>query len=251
MSVPPKLNIQIGNELEIIYPTQNNGDFTAVPTDNYNVFMRVHGFNKNLHNLSPNISINDSQKLSSLSISELESPESVVCPDDTYPSKIIKNLYLGSEVHAYDGKILLDLNIGYVLNVARHDTENTKLESDIFFGHSKTNFKNDKYTEKQLKKLKNIEHKDYFWDHNQSNIINEFSSCFEFIDNAVSNNIPILVHCQLGVSRSATLIIAYIMHQKRISFNSAYSFVKLKSPKTSPNLSLIMQLLEYEKYTIS
>ena len=37
--------------------------------------------------------------------------------------------------------------------------------------------------------------------------------CFDFLDKAWENKANILVHCQAGISRSAAVIIAYLMYR--------------------------------------
>lgn len=39
-----------------------------------------------------------------------------------------------------------------------------------------------------------------------------------------------MVHCMAGVSRSVTLVIAYIMQKSEASFSSAFNYVKSKRP---------------------
>lgn len=56
-----------------------------------------------------------------------------------------------------------------------------------------------------------------------------------------------LVHCHAGVSRSATVCIAYIMKNLDHDLRSAYDFVKARRPCVSPNLHFMGQLLEFEK----
>jgi len=45
----------------------------------------------------------------------------------------------------------------------------------------------------------------------------------------------VFVHCQMGVSRSATVVIAYLMHVHNQSFEEAFQFLKSKRPCVNPN----------------
>lgn len=55
-----------------------------------------------------------------------------------------------------------------------------------------------------------------------------------------------LVHCVAGVSRSATLCIAYLMKHERMSLRQAYRFVKTARPIVRPNWGFWRQLINYE-----
>lgn len=83
------------------------------------------------------------------------------------------------------------------------------------------------------------------WDHN-SEILDDLYPLCELIDSRVSQEKKVLIHCQLGVSRSASLVIAYGLYKNRdMDFNSIYGIVKERSRWVGPNMSLIYQLTDF------
>ena len=75
------------------------------------------------------------------------------------------------------------------------------------------------------------------------NIIKYFKECIEFID----NNGKIFVHCECGVSRSATIVIAYLMWKTHSTFDAAYRFVKKTRPEIEPNNGFLRQLKKFQQ----
>jgi len=61
----------------------------------------------------------------------------------------------------------------------------------------------------------------------------------------------VFVHCHAGISRSATICIAYIMKTMQWDLSRAYEFVKQRRPCISPNLHFMGQLLEFQKRLLS
>ncbi|RUS32771.1 hypothetical protein BC938DRAFT_474339 [Jimgerdemannia flammicorona] len=95
--------------------------------------------------------------------------------------------------------------------------------------------------------LARIHYKKLPWTHNQENLMTDFARAFAFIDEARDAGRSVLVHCQCGVSRSASLVIAYVMRARRMTLDQAYAFVKERSPWISPNMGLVYQLKDFEK----
>lgn len=72
-----------------------------------------------------------------------------------------------------------------------------------------------------------------------------FDRCFDFMDkNRKFTNV--LVHCWAGVSRSATIVITYLMKKYDFSFDEAHSFVKKKRKQIYPNPGFVRQMRSFD-----
>lgn len=60
----------------------------------------------------------------------------------------------------------------------------------------------------------------------------------------------VLVHCHAGVSRSATIVIAYLIKEMHMSLYSAYDFVNQRRP-VKPNPHFMKQLMRFEEEILS
>jgi len=79
----------------------------------------------------------------------------------------------------------------------------------------------------------------------ETEIISEyFEETYNFIENA---NGKVFVHCLGGVSRSPTIVIAFLMKKEKKRFEEIKKFVKSKRIHMSPNDGFLAQLKEYEK----
>jgi hypothetical protein len=82
------------------------------------------------------------------------------------------------------------------------------------------------------------------------NIIDEsFSNIaqyFETTNKFITESRICLVHCSAGVSRSTTIIIAYLMAVKKMSLRNAFILVKTARYIIMPNYGFLKQLCEYE-----
>jgi len=86
------------------------------------------------------------------------------------------------------------------------------------------------------------------WDHNQKNTQEKISEAFNIIESTrLEDQHSILISCQQGVSRSATLVIAYVMKTKQWGLMKSYNFVKEKCPWIAPNITLMNELAEFEQ----
>ncbi|KAL8667183.1 MAG: hypothetical protein Q9202_000755 [Teloschistes flavicans] len=83
------------------------------------------------------------------------------------------------------------------------------------------------------------------WDHN-TNLVDDLLALCELIDQRVKDGKRVLVHCQCGVSRSASLVVAYGLYKNpELSVQEAYDAVKNRSKWIGPNMNLIYQLNEF------
>ncbi|NXL91803.1 SSH1 phosphatase, partial [Alectura lathami] len=136
------------------------------------------------------------------------------------PSLIFDHLYLGSEWNASNLEELQGSGIDYILNVTR--------EIDNFFPG--------------LFAYHNIR----VYDEETTDLLAHWNEAYHFINKAKKNHSKCLVHCKMGVSRSASTVIAYAMKEFGWSLEKAYNYVKQKRSIARPNAGFMRQLLEYE-----
>ncbi|KAL6824820.1 hypothetical protein V8C40DRAFT_287391 [Trichoderma camerunense] len=150
--------------------------------------------------------------------------------DGSLPSRILDYLYLGNLVHANNPDLLAQLNIHQILSI----------------GESAS------WSEEDLQKWgsENICFVEGIQDNGIDPLTKEFGRCLEFIDRGVQKGTATLVHCRVGVSRSATICIAEVMRALNLSFPRAYCFVRARRLNViiQPHLLFAYELLRWEEF---
>ena len=85
-------------------------------------------------------------------------------------------------------------------------------------------------------------------DDQDERISEHFFTVYNIISKALSENKNVIVHCAAGMSRSPSLVIAYLMIENRWCYEEAYNYVKSRRPIVEPNIGFVKQLkaLEYK-----
>nr|XP_033800698.1 dual specificity protein phosphatase 19 [Geotrypetes seraphini]XP_033800700.1 dual specificity protein phosphatase 19 [Geotrypetes seraphini]XP_033800701.1 dual specificity protein phosphatase 19 [Geotrypetes seraphini]XP_033800702.1 dual specificity protein phosphatase 19 [Geotrypetes seraphini]XP_033800703.1 dual specificity protein phosphatase 19 [Geotrypetes seraphini]XP_033800704.1 dual specificity protein phosphatase 19 [Geotrypetes seraphini]XP_033800705.1 dual specificity protein p len=81
----------------------------------------------------------------------------------------------------------------------------------------------------------------------ETDITSYFPECFAFIEQAKVQDGVVLVHCNAGVSRAASVVIGFLMHTEEFSFAEAFSLVKNARPAICPNPGFMEQLCKYQQ----
>lgn len=88
----------------------------------------------------------------------------------------------------------------------------------------------------------------YVTDIESESIDTYFEEVYKFIHEAMnSENARVLVHCAFGVSRSATLVIMYLMKNFQISYEEAFEYTKQCREIVDPNEGFKNQLIKFEE----
>jgi predicted protein tyrosine phosphatase len=67
-------------------------------------------------------------------------------------------------------------------------------------------------------------------------------STYDFIHESPG---PVYVHCQMGISRSPSVVIAYVGRRFNLTFDEAYEVVERQRPCIMPNHGFKLQVKEY------
>ena len=84
-------------------------------------------------------------------------------------------------------------------------------------------------------------------DSTTSSISKTTDAAVEIIDSAVEGGKKILIHCSAAVSRSPTIVAAYLMARHKMTLKEALGRLVLARPTVSPNAGFLRQLQELEK----
>ena len=136
--------------------------------------------------------------------------------------EIIDGLWLGNIAAAEDVIDLKKKGIKKILTVMNQDGPNYKSEDGFIH-----------------KKIAII-------DLSNQNIIKYFGECLNFI----KGEEKVLVHCMAGASRSATIVVAYLMWKEKMKYKDAMDFVKQKRFIIYPNFGFRDQLKKFEEELI-
>ena len=80
-----------------------------------------------------------------------------------------------------------------------------------------------------------------------ANISVIFPRCCEFINAARKAGGGILVHCNAGISRSSTIVAAYLMQELGVGLDDALAMIRAARPVIKPNDGFMVQLRQYEE----
>nr|XP_054766419.1 dual specificity protein phosphatase 1-like [Lytechinus pictus] len=135
------------------------------------------------------------------------------------PVRLLPHLYLGSNFHASRLSVLEEHGITAVLNVSRLPN------------YFPTGFR---YMQIPVD------------DNTDADLLPWFEEANNFIDSVERCEGRVLVHCHAGISRSATICLAYLMKVRQIRLEEAFEFVRSERTVISPNLAFMLQLLRFE-----
>ncbi|XP_046558461.1 dual specificity protein phosphatase 1-B-like [Haliotis rubra] len=143
-----------------------------------------------------------------------------VTPNNSGPVEILPHLYLGDARHAADHDLLTRLSFTAILNVS------TSCEN-----HFESDFR---YMKIPVQ------------DNSSADLLSWFHKAIDFIDSVRTSGGKVLVHCHAGISRSATICLAYLMSTNNLALEHAYEHVRQRRSVIDPNLNFMRQLKDFE-----
>lgn len=174
--------------------------------------------------------LQESPATQSTDLSEIGDPHWFHNMDGSFPSRVLPYLYLGNLNHANNPELLWELGIKRVLSIGEPvnwtDTDRANWGPD------------------------NLMYIDNVQDNGIDPLCQEYGRCLEFIEQGKRHGTATLVHCRVGVSRSASICIAEVMASKNLSFPRAYCFVRARRLNViiQPHLRFVYELLQWEEH---
>ena len=84
-------------------------------------------------------------------------------------------------------------------------------------------------------------------DETNSNLFEHFTKTTEFLQKAIQSGTGnCFVFCQMGISRSSSVVLAYLIADKKLTLKSAFDLLKSCRPIIRPNFGFLKQLKQWE-----
>ncbi|ODV91529.1 hypothetical protein CANCADRAFT_94 [Tortispora caseinolytica NRRL Y-17796] len=159
--------------------------------------------------------------------------------DGSFPSQIFDDLYLGNLRHANNLPLLARLNITKVLSVGEMPSWMEK-NTDGMQGEVRI---------PECDTVVGYKHVNNVQDDGNDSILEVLDECIEYIEDNHRRGFKTLVHCRVGVSRSATVCIAAAMQRKGMTLADAYLYVRARRLNViiQPNLKFMYELMLWEE----
>lgn len=84
-------------------------------------------------------------------------------------------------------------------------------------------------------------------DEEDEDMLSWLPECTNFIHQYIMKGQAVLVHCQAGVSRSSTVVCAYLIRHVGFSYEEAWNYLKQCRPCAFPNIGFQRQLWRWEQ----
>lgn len=177
--------------------------------------------------------------------------------DGSFPSLILQHMYLGSLAHANNVQMLTRLGIKRVISVGeplswvnyntRNNGEDTYMAGMDDLGDLEG--KNVQVVEKPYPGISKVLYIRGVQDDGIDSLTEFLWACLDFLDEGEQAKEPTLVHCRVGVSRSATVCIAEVMKRLSVGLPRAYLFVRVRRLNViiQPHLRFMFELAKWEE----
>ena len=137
-------------------------------------------------------------------------------------NEIIYGLYLGNINSVYDSKTLKDLDIQNVISVIAGFEPPFPTDFNYLVVNA--------------------------LDTENTDLTKNFEKTNRFIEEAYENNEKVLIHCMAGRSRSASIVIAFLIKTFGITPETCIDIIKSKRDIIGPNKAFLQQLKKYYNY---
>eukprot|EP00928_Gymnodinium_smaydae_P003702 TRINITY_DN11309_c0_g2_i1.p1 TRINITY_DN11309_c0_g2~~TRINITY_DN11309_c0_g2_i1.p1 ORF type:complete len:810 (+),score=96.62 TRINITY_DN11309_c0_g2_i1:86-2515(+) len=155
---------------------------------------------------------------------------------NSHSAEILPWLYLGAARNADNGKELtVRTGITHILNVAHEVNQDRDAKKE--------------WEEYNAENNRPCEYKKFSWtDTADQDILKEMAGPIEFLHDAHEKDVNnhILVHCVQGISRSASVVLYYLMKYEKMSLKNAFDHVHKLRTVVEPRSEFLRQLGAYE-----
>ena len=174
--------------------------------------------------MQPKKPIKKRKKFFKLNKSKIQADDSDKCQETGKESplkpplfQIEPHLFVSGYQAARDLQLLKDHSIHHVINLTAHRFRNLHQDAVNYSSF-------------------------VFSDHENFNLTTELGPVLDIIKRHVDAKENILVHCQKGISRAPSVVMAFLIKERGLSYEEALKTIQSKNPESYPNWGFLNHL---------
>ena len=167
---------------------------------------------------------------------------------DPKATLVVQGLYLGSVYHTHELPYLEYLGVKFIVSAIETKDFPAKLREIATVTNVETMSTAETMATAKLPIIvRHLDIKDDGSKEHKEKLGSVLNAIVDELHTQIENGTTCFVHCQFGISRSSTIVAAYLIKYKQYTASNAVEYLRSHRPQVNPKRNFMVLLKEYER----